>query len=120
MVRLAFGRHPTARMVNDVRTMLAQTSSETLSESGAAIADHDVRDELAAVAVATMVVVGDQDRLTPAGHARVLAQLIPGTELVILPGVGHQVMQEAPAELVAAIDQLAARAPASTKRSASR
>jgi pimeloyl-ACP methyl ester carboxylesterase len=120
MVRLAFGHRPTARMVDDVRKMLAETSNQTLAESGAAIADHDVRDELAAVAVSTMVVVGDQDRLTPPGHARALAELVPGTELVVLPGIGHQVMQEAPAELVAAIDQLAARAPASTKRSASR
>ncbi|HEY4376668.1 MAG TPA: alpha/beta hydrolase [Acidimicrobiales bacterium] len=118
MVRLAFGKGATARMVDDVRRMLTEVPSETLAESGAAIADHDVRDEFAAVSVATMVVVGDQDRLTPVGHARVLAELVPGTELRILPGVGHQVMQEAPAELVAAIDQLAARA--SAKRSASR
>jgi pimeloyl-ACP methyl ester carboxylesterase len=120
MVRLAFGRHPTARMVDDVRTMLAEMSNESLAEAGGAIADHDVRDELATVGVATMVVVGDQDRLTPPGHARALAELVAGTELIILPGVGHQVMQEAPAELVAAIDQLAARVPVATKRSASR
>jgi pimeloyl-ACP methyl ester carboxylesterase len=109
MVRLAFGRHPTARMVDDVRTMLAETSHETLAEAGAAIADHDVRDELATVSVATTVVVGDQDRLTPPGHARALAELVAGTELIVLPGIGHQVMQEAPDALVAAIDKLAAR-----------
>jgi len=52
------------------------------------------------------VVVGDEDRLTPPPHARMLASLVAGSELVELHGVGHQVMQEAPNELTAAIDHL--------------
>jgi pimeloyl-ACP methyl ester carboxylesterase len=58
------------------------------------------------------VVVGDEDRLTPPSHARLLAELVPGTELEVLAGVGHQVMQEAPAELADAVDRLAARSAA--------
>ncbi len=121
MVSLAFGKHATGRMVDDVRRMLTEATPQTLAEAGAAIADHDVRDELATVSVPTTVVVGELDRLTPAGHAKVLAELVRGTDLVELAGVGHQVMQEAPVELVAAIDQLAARAAAvEAKREPSR
>jgi pimeloyl-ACP methyl ester carboxylesterase len=110
MIRAAFGRGATGRMVDDVRRMLAECPSRTLAEAGVAIAEHDVREALAARTVATMVVVGDEDRLTPPSHARVLADLIPDTELVVLTGVGHQVMQEAPEALAEAIDRLAARA----------
>jgi pimeloyl-ACP methyl ester carboxylesterase len=105
----AFGTGATGQMIDDVRRMLADCPTQTLAEAGVAIAEHDVREALAARTVATMVVVGDQDRLTPPAHARVLAKLIPDTELIVLPGIGHQVMQEAPAELTEAIDRLAAR-----------
>jgi pimeloyl-ACP methyl ester carboxylesterase len=112
MVRGAFGRRATARMVDDVRRMLAECPTQTLAEAGAAIAGHDIREALAAHSVATTVVVGDEDRLTPPSHARLLAELVPGTELEVLAGVGHQVMQEAPAELADAVDRLAARSAA--------
>jgi pimeloyl-ACP methyl ester carboxylesterase len=108
-VRAAFGKGATARMIDDVRRMLVDCPSQTLAEAGVAIAEHDVREALAARTVSTMVVVGDQDRLTPPAHAKVLAKLIPDTELVVLPGIGHQVMQEAPAQLADAVDRLAAR-----------
>ena len=107
MVRFAFGAHPTARMIDDVRKMLADMSSQSLAEAGASIAAHDVRRELAAVDVAAVVVVGDQDRLTPRGHAAVLNGQLADSELRVLPGVGHQVMQEAPAAVVAAIERAA-------------
>jgi pimeloyl-ACP methyl ester carboxylesterase len=108
-IRAAFGAGATGRMIDDVRRMLAECPSQTLAEAGVAIAQHDVRDVLAARDVATTVLVGNQDRLTPPAHARVLAKLIPHSELVVLPRVGHQVMQEAPEELADAVDQLAAR-----------
>ncbi|MCC6224863.1 MAG: alpha/beta fold hydrolase [Microthrixaceae bacterium] len=108
LVRLAFGRRATARMVDDVRRMLAECTPRTLGEAGTTIAEHDLRRCLGPLPVPTMVVVGDEDRLTPPPHARVLARLVSNAELVELRGIGHQVMQEAPAELVGLIDKLAA------------
>lgn len=112
MVAMAFGRGATGRMVDDVRQMLADCPPRTLVEAGTAIANHDVRAALGATRVPTTVVVGDEDRLTPVPHARTIAAIIPGSELVELRGVGHQVMQEAPDELAAAIDGVAARSTA--------
>ena len=59
--------------------------------------------------VYTMVVVGDADLLTPPAHARGVAECVPGAELRVLPGVGHQVMQEAPEELAALVEELVER-----------
>jgi pimeloyl-ACP methyl ester carboxylesterase len=36
------------------------------------------------------VIAGDGDRLIPVENSRILASRIPGAELVILKGVGHE------------------------------
>lgn len=43
----------------------------------------------ASIAVPVQVVHGDADSLQPMSHSRHTAELIPGSELVVLPGHGH-------------------------------
>jgi pimeloyl-ACP methyl ester carboxylesterase len=43
----------------------------------------------------TLVLTGDLDELIPPQNSRVLAKLIPGATLVIVPGGGHRVLWEA-------------------------
>lgn len=61
----------------------------------------DVRDRLGAVQVPTLVVGGDQDRMTPPRFSEYLAAGIPGARLVILSGCGHRPF----VERTAAFDQ---------------
>ena len=56
----------------------------------------DVRFELHTVSVPTLVITGSQDALTPVGDAEEIAELIPGSRLVIVSGAAHGVMAEAP------------------------
>jgi 3-oxoadipate enol-lactonase len=68
-----------------------------------AIAQHDTSVRLAHIDAPTLVVHGDEDRMLPVENGRMIAGLIPGAELEILPGVGHMFWWEAPrrsAELV--------------------
>ncbi len=109
LVRGAFGRRVSGRAVEDVRHMMSELPPEVASAAGRSIAGHDVRGDLGHVDVPTSVVVGASDRLTSVSHARVIAELIEGAELHVLPHVGHQVMQEAPYELDELIEGLAAR-----------
>ena len=62
----------------------------------AAILDADVElaSALARLRVPTLVVVGNQDVLTPRGDAEELAELIPGAELVVISGAAHGLMVE--------------------------
>ena len=106
MVSAAFGPRATARMIDDVRKMLSEMAPQSLAEAAAAIGSHDVSREIASLDVPTAIVVGTKDRLTPPVHAGLLKETIPHAELRVLPGIGHQVMQEAPEEVVAAVAAL--------------
>jgi 3-oxoadipate enol-lactonase len=57
--------------------------------------DHDTWDELPSIAVPTLVVHGDADLLVPTGNGRLLAERIPGAELVVVPGAGHMLQADA-------------------------
>ena len=58
--------------------------------------DFDYAPELGRVTRPTLVVVGEHDRTTSPRAARVLHDGIRGSELVVLPGVGHMSMVESP------------------------
>lgn len=64
--------------------------------------------DLAAVRVPTVVIVGDEDAVTPPAAARVIAGGIPGASLVTIPGAGHMSALEAPGAFAAALAPLVA------------
>ncbi len=60
-------------------------------------AEADLRDVLPRIQVPTLLLYGDADRRSPLDTvARDLNARIPGSRLVVLPGVGHQLDMEAP------------------------
>jgi pimeloyl-ACP methyl ester carboxylesterase len=59
-----------------------------------AMADADLRDLLPRIAVPTLLLYGDADERSPLPLAESLASQIPGSRLVVLPGVGHQCNME--------------------------
>src|SRR3954447_23429629 len=63
---------------------------------------HDTLDRLAEITAPTLVVVGEQDLLTPPRQARAVAEAIPGArfELVTGPGSSHGLHIERPDDLV--------------------
>lgn len=111
LVRTAFGQNPSFAAISDVRRMLEAMDDDNLVAAGRAIVGHDVRRDLSHVTVPAMVVVGSSDRLTPVRQARVLAAAIPGALLRVIPGIGHQTMQEDPRRFAELVDELAAFAP---------
>ncbi|MFC7816515.1 alpha/beta fold hydrolase [Streptomyces sp. NPDC057367] len=69
-----------------------------------------LRRDLAAVPCPTAVVWGREDQYLSPAIATELAGTIPGAELTMLPGTGHWVMEERPAEVTTALLRLLSRA----------
>jgi pimeloyl-ACP methyl ester carboxylesterase len=61
-----------------------------------ASAEADLRDVLPLIDVPTLLLYGDQDVRSPRAVAEALHASIPGSRLVVMPGVGHVSSVEAP------------------------
>ena len=57
---------------------------------------HNVLDRLAEITSPALVIAGELDTETPPSYARTLAEGLPDAELVVLDGVGHLAVSEAP------------------------
>jgi pimeloyl-ACP methyl ester carboxylesterase len=64
---------------------------------------EDVRDVLPHIDVPTLLLCGERDVRAPVAVAEALHAAIPGSRLVLLPGVGHVCNVEAPDEFNAAV-----------------
>lgn len=60
-----------------------------------AFAEFDGSKALSQIRCPTLVLTGDLDRLIRPQNSEMLAQLIPGAKLVVIPGGGHRVLWEA-------------------------
>jgi pimeloyl-ACP methyl ester carboxylesterase len=57
---------------------------------------HDTESRLGNIAAPTLVLSGDDDRLIPVRNSELLADKIPGAELRLLPGAGHDFTTDRP------------------------
>jgi len=86
-----------AELVDEVRAILSDfhpAGQRALVRAG--FAEHDVRDVLPRIAVPTLLLYGDKDVRSPLNVAEKMHASIPGSSLVVIPGVGHAVDMEAP------------------------
>lgn len=80
-----------------VRTMADETGAEAFVRQQTAIMRRvDSRPGLAAVACPTLVLVGEQDVLTPPDRAAEIATAIPDARQVVVPDCGHLSTLEQP------------------------
>ena len=66
----------------------------------------DLPARLAAVTTPTYVLWGEQDRIASVENGRALTAMQPGVQLTVLPGAGHNIQQEAAAQVIEAISNL--------------
>ncbi len=83
--------------VEPIRTVMAQTTPRGIAGALRGMANRpDRRDDLGKIAVPTMVLVGEDDVITPPAVARSLAEAIPGARLEVVPKAGHMAPYENP------------------------
>ena len=74
----------------------ARIPSTGLRAAVECLPSHNVLDRLVEIAVPTLVVAGELDAETPVAYARALVDGLPNAELVVLDGIGHLAVSEAP------------------------
>lgn len=70
-----------------------------------ALANHSTEDLLPHIDVPTLVIAGENDTFTPLFRSSEMAELIPDSELVIVPGGTHVAPLELPDLITAAMDK---------------
>jgi pimeloyl-ACP methyl ester carboxylesterase len=78
------------RLVQDLRRMRAEVTLGDLM----ACDKFDRMDRVGEIRCRTLVVCGEDDRMTPKKYSQYLHEKINGSELVVIPGAGHSVMLE--------------------------
>jgi len=82
---------------------LSRLRPESYLRTIEAVTRWDRSYDLGTIVVPTLVVVGEDDRLTPPEVGQRLASAIPGAQLAVIPAAGHLSNLEAPAAFDAAL-----------------
>lgn len=97
-------------VVEEARAMMRATPAAGVIGALQAMRDRpDSRPLLPEIAVPALVVVGEEDRITPPALALEMAARIPGSRLETIPGAGHLPPMEQPARTGAVVDRFLGR-----------
>ncbi|WP_089300350.1 alpha/beta fold hydrolase [Haloechinothrix alba] len=104
---LVFGKRARQADVLDVTRQALRAHPVSIAGFRDSMRGHDRRVALAALRdKATLVLVGDRDRLCPVEHAQVIADQLPDAEYVLYPGAGHMLTYERSREVAEHINDL--------------
>jgi pimeloyl-ACP methyl ester carboxylesterase len=96
-----------------VEPELAEILTRRAVENGPAVTLNDLRacdafdimDRLGEISVPVLALCGSDDVMTPPKYSHFLAERIPGTRAVVIPGGTHMVFAEKPEEVNSAIEE---------------
>lgn len=103
------GRDP--ELVDRLETMLAGIDAESYAQCCEAIAEMDLRPDLARIAAPTLVLAGANDPATPPEHAEAISSAVANARLQLLEPAAHLAPVEQPGVVTASLlDHLGAGA----------
>jgi len=113
LLRWWFSPYASPRVVERARQGLRALPPTVVHDDLWAADRFDAMDRLPELRLPTLIVCGEEDRLTPVKYSEYLHQHIAGSRLVTIPRAGHMVMLEQPratneaiAEFIRPLDRL--------------
>ena len=91
-------------LMADRREAFLRTDMATFRAACDALANLDLRPQLAGMTIPTLVLVGEHDEATPPPMSHELAAGLPDARLIVLPGCAHVPQLQAPSAFLDAID----------------
>jgi len=95
------------KMIATIRKGMLASDAASIAAAARMVAKIDLHQRLSAIQCPTIVLVGEQDQLSPPALAEELATGIKGAQLHVLPGSGHASPVEQPQAVTALLAQLA-------------
>ncbi len=87
-----------AERLDEAVALMRRVGQEQTLRDFRACNAFDALERLGEISVPVLAISGEADKLTPAKHAAALVDRVPGAAARIIPGAGHFVMVERPAE----------------------
>jgi pimeloyl-ACP methyl ester carboxylesterase len=113
---VAFGKAATPAQVAFFERMLVGNPPDVRASVGIALSELELYDALPRLTIPTVVIAGEDDRLTPPSHARRIAEHLPQlTRLIVLPDTGHMAPLERHREVVDVLRGLAERTASASR-----
>ena len=103
IVEYSYARNAAPALKTTCLHHLREADPHVLYGDFAACHDFDAVDRLAALTVPTLLICGQQDRMTPPERSVYLHEHIAGSELLLVEEAGHNVMDEQPQVVAAAL-----------------
>jgi pimeloyl-ACP methyl ester carboxylesterase len=94
--RWSFHPHTDPKLVQSVRDQMLKTRPTMLGADFRACDAYDLSDKLDLVQSPTLILVGEEDRMTPLRLSEELAAGIKNAQLEVIPDTGHMVVLEKP------------------------
>jgi len=92
------------QVVDAIRNVMLSSPPKAIAAAQRGMAGRpDVTAELGGISVPTLVIVGDQDVISPAEEMSQIAKAIPGARFVTIPDAGHMTPLENPKAFQAAL-----------------
>jgi pimeloyl-ACP methyl ester carboxylesterase len=95
--RLAFGSQVDPALVEFITRMIGATPVDVIAEFYPALFAYEKEAALKYFAdIPVAIICGENDLIAPVEHSEKMADAVPGAELVVIPGAGHQAHMERP------------------------
>ncbi len=92
--QFAFSRMAPSDLIEKGVSFMLQCKAEILYGDFLACDLFDIMKEVEKIVLPTLILCGDDDRLTPLKYSQLLQSRIKGSRLEVLPNAGHMVMME--------------------------
>jgi len=98
MLQFSFGPEAPAELRQETRQLRLRIPREVVSGDFQACDKFDLLEQVSTIAVPTLIICGTEDKLTPIKYSQYVHSRVPGSQLELISGAGHNVMLEKPVE----------------------
>lgn len=101
----AFGRQAPPALIERCMKSIHETRPSVLYGDWRACAEFDLREQISRAEAPAWIIAGSEDQLIPIAYAHFLGGRLPASRLQIIPGAGHMVLLEEPAQVAQGLQQ---------------